>query len=78
MKVVLFKRQESVSCCWCEKERECVTVSFSDGFIKQGCLCWKCLQTAYKVRSLHSTRQSSDESKNSGTCSENQSTVETE
>ncbi|QEG21022.1 hypothetical protein [Mariniblastus fucicola] len=60
MKVVLSKRHEQANCCWCEKERECVTVTFSDGFIKQGSLCWKCLQTAYKVRSLHSGQASSE------------------
>ena len=38
-------------CTWCEKERECVTVDFGDGFIRQAPLCWGCLQNAVKVRS---------------------------
>lgn len=51
MKVALTEWQESATCCWCEKERECVTTTFSDGFLREASLCWKCLQTAFKVRS---------------------------
>ena len=54
MKVVLSDRQVSAKCVWCEKDRECVSSTFSDGFIKQQLLCWKCLQTAFKVRSQQS------------------------
>ena len=43
--------QEQDLCTWCEKERECVTVDFGDGFIRQAPLCWSCLQNAIKVRS---------------------------
>ena len=51
MKVVLSQRTESAKCRWCEKDRECVTTTFSDGFLKDEPLCWKCLQTAFRVRS---------------------------
>ncbi len=50
MHVTLTGSQETATCTWCEKDRECVTASFSDGFLKDAPLCWKCLQTAVKVR----------------------------
>ncbi len=56
MHVVIILWHESATCCWCEKSRECVTLTFSDGFLTQSLLCWKCLQIAFKVRS----RQQSD------------------
>lgn len=56
MKVVLSGRHESAKCVWCEKDRECVTTTFSDGLFTNASLCWKCLQTAFKVRS-QSTKQ---------------------
>ena len=52
MKVVLTGRQESATCVWCErKDRECVKTTFSDGLFQDAPLCWKCLQTSYRVRS---------------------------
>lgn len=51
MKVQLSEWHESATCCWCEKERECVSTTFSDGFLNKAAMCWKCLQTAFKVRS---------------------------
>ncbi|MGB7329259.1 MAG: hypothetical protein WBD31_30540 [Rubripirellula sp.] len=62
MKVVLSGRHESTLCAWCEKERECVTTTFSDGLFKDASLCWKCLQTAFKVRSQASQAESKPES----------------
>lgn len=50
MHVTLSSWHESAVCTWCEKDRECVATTFSDGFLKEAPLCWKCLQTAYKVR----------------------------
>lgn len=50
MKVVLTDRQERSQCVWCERERETVTVTFSDGLFKDDSICWKCLQQAFKVR----------------------------
>ncbi|MDP1796579.1 MAG: hypothetical protein Q8K78_03820 [Planctomycetaceae bacterium] len=52
MHVTLTTPQEdNAHCTWCEKDdRECVVASFSDGFLKDAPLCWKCLQTAMKVR----------------------------
>ncbi|MEM6779581.1 MAG: hypothetical protein AAF670_18140 [Planctomycetota bacterium] len=58
MKVVLSGRHESANCAWCEKERETVTTTFSDGLFKESSLCWKCLQTAFKVRSQAVKRES--------------------
>jgi len=51
MQVTLIGWQESHACTWCEKEKECVSVTFEDGFLKQSPLCWSCLQKAVKVRS---------------------------
>ncbi|QDT64068.1 hypothetical protein [Calycomorphotria hydatis] len=51
MLVELSTWQPSCTCVWCEKERECVETTFSDGFLEKANLCWKCLQTSYKVRS---------------------------
>jgi len=51
MHVTLSEWRESASCGWCEKDKECVSVSFDDGFLKQATLCWTCLQKAVKVRS---------------------------
>lgn len=51
MIVTLTDRLESASCTWCEKDRECVTATFEDGFLKGSPLCWGCLQKAVKVRS---------------------------
>lgn len=39
------------TCAWCEKDRECITAEFGDGFIGRSNLCWGCLQKAVKVRS---------------------------
>ncbi len=58
MKVVLSQHHENANCCWCEKDRECVTLTFSDGFIQDESMCWKCLQTAFKVRSRQKTNTS--------------------
>lgn len=38
-------------CVWCEKEKECVTAEFGDGFLAKNQICWRCLQKAVKVRS---------------------------
>ena len=50
MQVTLSTFHEQVDCTWCERTRDCVSTTFSDGFLKESPLCWKCLQTAYKVR----------------------------
>jgi len=50
MDVKLTQWHDSTTCTWCEKDREAVTVDFSDGFLKQTPLCWSCLQKAIKVR----------------------------
>ncbi|MEX1096241.1 MAG: hypothetical protein WED34_09345 [Planctomycetales bacterium] len=51
MQVVLTAHHDEQGCTWCEKSRECVTVTFDDGFLKNAPLCWGCLQKAVKVRS---------------------------
>ena len=61
MKVVLTQWIETQTCCWCEKERECTKVTFSDGFLKDSAICWKCLQTAFKVRSKQTSASGQDE-----------------
>lgn len=62
MKAVLSAWQESATCTWCEKVRECIVVTFSDRFLEDSPLCWKCLQTSFKVRS----RQKSEPRKDGG------------
>lgn len=51
MHVVLTTWNERDTCTWCEREKECVTAAFADGFLDSVPLCWKCLQKAVKVRS---------------------------
>ncbi|MFN0196151.1 MAG: hypothetical protein ACKVT0_05365 [Planctomycetaceae bacterium] len=51
MIVSLHAWQEKGQCTWCEKEKECVSATFEDGFLKNSSLCWGCLQKAVKVRS---------------------------
>lgn len=55
MDVKLTAWNETDTCTWCERTKECLTADFGDGFIKAAPLCWKCLQKAVKVR----TRQES-------------------
>ena len=50
MAVTLNSWHELIQCTWCEKELEGATTTFTDGFLKEAPLCWKCLQTAFKVR----------------------------
>lgn len=51
MKALLTKWHAAETCLWCQKERECVTVDFGDGFITKGKLCWGCLQKTVRVKS---------------------------
>ena len=51
MNVSLNAWHEQHHCTWCEKQKECVSVSFEDGFLKNAPLCWGCLQKAVRVRS---------------------------
>jgi hypothetical protein len=64
MKVNLSRHHTAAKCCWCEKDRECVSVTFSDGFIKNEPMCWKCLQTAFKVRSRQDQEPANTDSEN--------------
>lgn len=50
MNVSLTAWHDSSTCTWCEKEKECVTANFGDGFIRESDLCWTCLKKAMKVR----------------------------
>lgn len=54
MKVVLSGPQDSAKCVWCEKDRETVQATFSDGLFKNASICWRCLKQACKVRSQQS------------------------
>lgn len=56
MKALLSKWHASETCLWCQKERECVTVDFGDGFITKGTLCWGCLQKTVRVKSQTTTK----------------------
>lgn len=50
MHVTLHAWHNEQSCTWCEKQRECVSVTFEDGFLKNAPLCWGCLQKSVRVR----------------------------
>ena len=50
MNVNLTAWHETEICTWCERSKECVTVTFADGFLSEGKLCWLCLQKSVKVR----------------------------
>ena len=50
MNVSLTAWHEKQNCAWCEKEKEAVSVSFEDAFLKDAPLCWGCLQKAVRVR----------------------------
>ena len=49
MHVTLTAHHQNAECTWCEKEKDCVTANFDDGFIQQAPLCWSCLQKAIRV-----------------------------
>ncbi len=53
MEVSLNAWHQQQQCTWCEKDKEGVSVTFDDGFLKNAPLCWSCLQKAVKVRSRH-------------------------
>lgn len=50
MNVSLTAWHDKSGCTWCDKEKECVTVTFDNGFLKNSPLCWPCLQKAVRVR----------------------------
>jgi len=66
MNVSLSQWHEQAHCTWCEKDRESVTVSFDDGFLKDSPLCWSCLQKAVKVRSRRTTTAAAPTAKPNG------------
>jgi len=51
MNVTLNAWHAEQHCTWCDKQRECVSTTFDDGFLKNAPLCWGCLQKAVRVRS---------------------------
>ena len=57
MEIMLTAWHEAETCTWCEREKECVTADFGDGFIRSAPLCWKCLQKAVKVRNRQQDRK---------------------
>jgi hypothetical protein len=40
---------ETVSCTWCNKSAEGVSVNFEGGFLHKSDLCFKCLQQSVRV-----------------------------
>lgn len=50
MNVNLSGWHDETECTWCEKNKECVTADFGDGFIQKAALCWSCLTKAVRVR----------------------------
>jgi len=51
MKALISRWFAAATCVWCEREKECVTAEFADGFLAKSQICWRCLQKAIKVRS---------------------------
>lgn len=51
MKTLISRWFAAAKCVWCEREKECVTAEFGDGFLAKSQICWRCLQKAIKVRS---------------------------
>ncbi len=51
MNVQITDWNEAATCCWCGKEKECVTIDFDESFFRTSNLCWGCLQNAVRVRS---------------------------
>lgn len=49
MKALISAFHESTKCMWCQKTSEGITVQFDGGFLRDGELCWKCLQQATRV-----------------------------
>jgi hypothetical protein len=67
MKVLLSEWKENAQCVWCEKDKECVTTTFEDGFMKDSGLCWVCLQKAVRVRNRQTTKQTERSAADGGT-----------
>ena len=65
MKVILTNPNTETPCTWREKQPPggCVTATFSDQFLVDAPLCWKCLAQAMKVRSRQVDGQPTDEAK---------------
>lgn len=51
MQIMITGRNDAAKCVWCEKERETIQVTFSDGFLNNASICYRCLQQAFRVRS---------------------------
>ena len=66
MKALLKNWHASETCLWCQKERECVTVDFGDGFISNGTLCWGCLQKTVRVKSQTTMQSKQQQPKTPG------------
>ena len=61
MKVLLSAWSDSETCVWCEKDRECVTATFGDGFMNETKLCWGCLAKAVKVRNRQAVEKQGEQ-----------------
>lgn len=62
MKALISQWNAVETCVWCEKDKECVTVEFGDGFLRNSALCWRCLQKAVRVRAQQSPARPSKQS----------------
>jgi len=60
MHVTLTTWQKRSACTWCERDKECVTVEFQDGFLSGVPLCWRCLQKAVRVRNRMAAAREED------------------
>ena len=50
MKVEISGCSDSAECVWRDRTKQVVEVTFDDGFLEEGNLCWRCLQRAVRVR----------------------------
>ena len=64
MKTLISRWFAAAKCVWCEREKECVTAEFGDGFLAKSQICWRCLQKAIKVRSQQDKADSEGKSNN--------------
>ena len=75
MKALITRWFASATCVWCEREKECVTAEFGDGFLAKSQICWGCLQKAIKVRSQQDQADAANKTGNVSTNSNRQPLV---
>ena len=60
MKVQITGYHKSITCTWCDRSTEAVTVEFEDGFLRRAELCFRCLQHSIRVHHKQSKQTEKD------------------